>query len=277
MREVRNKQKKFLKAMKILVIASVAFMFLYIGFQPYIRDFNKALSVVINYACDILVIANLAVIFVYYSKYGKVEQFLKDIENELDDAGYYISSRKEKDTAQLTEAVINDLKNNGFKTSTMLDVKDFTFDARAFKGQSYFYVACIEELDKNDILAYLDEMIFDLTSNCFKRKGTAIMCFVTDKACDDAVAVSKMITPLGRKGQLKTALAIAEANSGRVYFQGNEETKAKTLISNFVMNCELPLKEEFIHKDKLPFQYELEEKVKSFTLKDYNSGSFYLH
>ena len=130
---------------------------------------------------------------------------------------------------------------------------------------------------KNDVLAYLDEMIYDLTSNCFKRKGNGVLCLITDNAQEDAVEISKMITPLGRKGQLKIALAIDETDTGNVYFQGNEETKNKTLIANFVMNCDMPIKDNYIHKEKMPFQLELEKKAEKFTLKDFNNGNFYLH
>ena len=73
MREVRKKQKNFYKFLKSLVIFSVVFIFIYIGAQPYVKSFNETLAVAVNYACDILVIINLVVIFLYYSKYGKVE------------------------------------------------------------------------------------------------------------------------------------------------------------------------------------------------------------
>lgn len=277
MREVRKKQKTAHKYMKVLVIFSVIFIFVFIGAQPYLSEVSKTLSVAINYICDILVLASLVYIFVYYTKYGKVEPFMHDIENELEDAGYYISARVCDTPTELTKEICADLTSYNFKISKDLDVKDFTFDLRAFKGSSYIYLAEVESLDKNDILAYLDEMVFDLTSNCFKRKGDAVMCFVTDKADGSAIEVSKMITRLGRKGQLKIALAIAETDTGNVYFQGNEETKTKTLISKFVMHCDLPLEDKYIHKGKMQFQLDLEDKVKSFTVKDFNSGKFYIH
>lgn len=277
MREVRKKQKKFYKFLKGLVIFSVIFIFIYIGAQPYVKAFNETLAVSVNYACDILVIINLVVIFLYYSKYGKVEAFLKDIENELEDAGYYINSRDKENTDQRCETISDDLEKNGYKMSKLVEVKDFSFDVRAIKGKSYFYIVKVEKLDKNDILAYLDEMIYDLTSNLFKRKGNAVLCFVTDTACDDAIEISKMITPLGRKGQMKIALAIDETDTGNVYFQGREETKNKTQIANFVMNCEMPIKDKYIHKEKMPFQEELEKKAEKFTLKDFNNGNFYIH
>lgn len=277
MRSVRKKQKNFYKFLKGLVIFSVIFIFVYIGAEPYAKAYSADLAVGVNYACDILVIANLVVIFLYYSKYGKVESFLKDIENELEDAGYYISAREKENLTERCDTICKDLENNGYKISKNIDVKDFSFNVRALKGKNYFYIVKIENLDKNDVLAYLDEMIYDLTSNCFKRKGNGVLCLITDNAQDDAVEISKMITPLGRKGQLKIALAIDETDTGNVYFQGNEETKNKTLIANFVMNCDMPIKDKYIHKEKLPFQLELEKKAEKFTLKDFNNGNFYLH
>lgn len=277
MRSVRKKQKNFYKFLKGLVIFSVIFIFVYIGAEPYAKAYSADLAVGVNYACDILVIANLVVIFLYYSKYGKVESFLKDIENELEDAGYYISAREKENLTERCDTICKDLENNGYKISKNIDVKDFSFNVRALKGKNYFYIVKIENLDKNDVLAYLDEMIYDLTSNCFKRKGNGILCLITDNAQDDAVEISKMITPLGRKGQLKIALAIDETDTGNVYFQGNEETKNKTLIANFVMNCDMPIKDKYIHKEKMPFQLELEKKAEKFTLKDFNNGNFYLH
>ena len=79
MRSVRKKQKNFYKFLKGLVIFSVIFIFVYIGAEPYVKAYSANLAVGVNYACDILVLANLVVIFLYYSKYGKVESFLKDI------------------------------------------------------------------------------------------------------------------------------------------------------------------------------------------------------
>ena len=201
----------------------------------------------------------------------------KDIENELEDAGYYINSRDKESIEQRCVTISNDLEKNGYKMNKLVEVKDFSFDVRAIKGNNYFYIVNIEKVDKNDILAYLDEMIYDLTSNLFRRKGNGVLCFITDTACDDAIEISKMITPLGRKGQMKIALAIDETDTGNVYFQGREENKNKTQIANFVMNCEMPVKDKFIHKEKLPYQKELEKKAEKFTLKDFNNGNFYIH
>ena len=138
MRSVRKKQKNFYKFLKCLVIFSVIFIFVYIGAEPYVKAYSANLAVGVNYACDILVIANLIVIFLYYSKYGKVESFLKDIENELEDAGYYISSREKENINDRCDTICKDLENNGYKISKNVDVKDFLFNVRALKGKNYF-------------------------------------------------------------------------------------------------------------------------------------------
>ena len=236
MRSVRKKQKNFYKFLKGLVIFSVIFIFVYIGAEPYVKAYSANLAVGVNYACDILVLANLVVIFLYYSKYGKVESFLKDIENELEDAGYYISSREKENINDRCDTICKDLENNGYKISKNFDVKDFSFNVRALKGKNYFYIIKIENLA-------------------------------------NAVASSRIT--IGES--FKIALAIDETNTGNVYFQGNEETKNKTLIANFVMNCDMPIKDNYIHKEKLSFQLELEKKAEKFTLKDFNNGNFYLH
>lgn len=277
MRKFRKKQKNNFKIMKTLIIFSVIFILIYIGAQPYIASFNNIVDIVIKYFCDALIIANLVVIFSYYNKYGKCDAFLESIENELSDAGYYITSRNENDIDSYVDVIFNDLKENGYSVDKNYDSRDFTFSVRGIKRKEFFYVAKIEDVDKNDILAYLDDVINDITVKNIKRKGDAVVCFITDNAQDDAIALSKMITPIGKKAQLKIALSIVEPETKKVFFLGNVQTKCSRMIANFVMNCDLPIKEKYIHSDKLPFQYELEEKMKSFNIKDFKNGNFYAH
>ncbi|MDE6019383.1 MAG: hypothetical protein K2H01_00075, partial [Ruminococcus sp.] len=65
-------------------------------------------------------------------------------------------------------------------------------------------------------------------------------------------------------------------STGNVYFLGNVQTKCQQMIANFVMNCDLPIKEQYIHKDKLQFQYDLAEKMKDFNLKDFKNDNFFI-
>lgn len=277
MREFRKKQKKFKRIMDFSVISGAVFFLIYIGASTYIADASRTAYVICNYFCDALVIFIMVLVFVYYSKYGKSDSFLTYIEYEISDAGYYITSKEESDVASYIESMHDDLRNCGFSVNKNFESDDFDFALRAFRKKEYFYIAEIEDADKNDVLAYLDTLINDLTVKSLKRKGSAVLCIVTDKAQDDAIALSKMITPLGRKEQLKIAICIVEPCSKRVYFLGNMESKCKRLIANFAMNCDIPIKEQYIGKETLPFQNELEEKMKSFNIKDFRNGNFNVH
>lgn len=262
--------------MKVLVIFTAIFIFAYIGAYPYVLDYSKELAVGINYFCDIDVVICLVIIFAYYSRYGKSDYFLSSIEDEINDAGYYFTARESNTCVEYVNEIFNDLSENKFTASKNVSCNDFSFDIRAYKKHDYFYTVAIDDLDKNDILAYLDEAINDITVKNLKRKGNAVLCFVTNNAEDDAVALSKMITPLGRKMQLKIALAIVEPQSKRVYFQGYKDTRCKKLIANYIMNCNIPIKEKYICKEKLQFQYDIEKKMENFNIKDFKNGDFYI-
>lgn len=277
MNEIRKKQKRLYKLMKTLVIFGALFLIVYIGISPMVAEVNNTVSVVLYYFCNILVVAVLVVLFLYYSKYGKVESFLNNAENEINDAGYYLSARSENTVENYCSVIFDDLQKCGFYMDRSLEINDFDFYARGMKRKEFFYIADVSNLDRNDILAYLDSVIYDLTANNIKRSGDGVLCFVTDEADESAIALSKMITPLGKKEKLKIAIAIVEISTGRVYFLGNAKTKCQQLIANFVMNCDVPIKKEYISVEKLPFQLEIEEKMKSFNLKDYRNGDFYIH
>lgn len=277
MNEIRKKQKKLYKIMKALVIFGAAFIFIFIGLQPTIKAYNPLLATVLMYVCDAVVVAVLVFLFSYYSKYGKCDNIMTAIENEINDNGYYLTSRKERENNSYIDAVYHDLKNCGYSMNKDVEIADFEFSFKAMKKKEYFYCADVDGLDKNDVLAYLDTVITDVTVNSLKRKGNGVLCLITDKAEDDAISLSKMITPLGKKEQLKIAIAICELSTGRVYFLGNTETKCQQMIANFVMNCDVPIKEQYICRDKLPFQLDLAEKVKELTLKDIKSDYFSVH
>ncbi len=277
MNKFRKKQKRLFAALKALIVFTIVFIFVYIGAQPYIADFNQTLDLVFNYLCDILVIITLVVIFVYYSKYSKCDSFLTSVEYEINDAGYYFTSRTESECSDYLNAVYNDLHSNCFAMSKDIEINDFTFDLRAYKKKEFIYTAVIEDLDKNDVVAYLDEVIDDITIKNLKRKGNAVLCFITDKANDDAVELSKTVTPLGKKETVKISICIVEPQSKKVYFRGNEESVCRKLTANYIMNCEIPIKDKFIHKDRLPFQLDLEEQMEHFNLKDFRDGKFYVH
>ncbi|MCH5315518.1 MAG: hypothetical protein J1E81_06370 [Eubacterium sp.] len=277
MTKFRKKQKALYSIMKFFIIFGAVFLFVYIGVKPYVADFNTTLATVFAYFCDALVIIVMILVFMYYSKYGKIDSFLTSVENEINDYGYYISSRLESTAEEYIDIVKNDIKNSGYSINTDYSLGDFDVDFKAVKRKEFFYMVSIGDLDKNDVVAYIDSVINDIVVNNLKRKGNAVICFVTDKAQESAIELSKMITPVGKKGQLKVGVAIVEPTTKNTYFLGNVQSKCSKMIANFVMNCDLPIKETYIHKDKLPYQHKLAEKMEGFSLTDYNSGKFYIH
>lgn len=273
--EFRKKQARLKKIMNILIIFSAVYILVFIGAEPFIAD--STVKTICTYISDGLVIACMIILFTYFSKYSKSDSFLENIEYELSDAGYYLTSREESTKNDYYKAVINDLNTNNFSVIENKTINDMEFDAVCKKGKSFFYIFIDESIDKNDVLAYTDSAIYDVTAVDIKRRGNGVVLFICDNAQESAVALSKAITPLGKKEQLKFATAIVEVGTKRVYFLGNKQTKCQQMIANFVMNCEVPIKEQYIVNEKLPFQYELEEHMKDFNIKDYKNGTFYAH
>lgn len=277
MNDIRKKQKRLFTIMKILIAFTAVFIFVFIGAEPYVLKASQIADTVLRYFSDIIVVLTLVSIFIYYSKYGKCDAFLTSVENEINDAGYYLTSREETDIDAFTDAIFDDLSANGFSVSKNIELSDLGFSLRAYKKSKYFYAVNADSLDRNDVLAYLDEVINDITVKNLKRKGNGVLCLLTDKAQDDAIELSKMITPIGRKGQLKIALAIVEPSTKKVFFLGNCDTPCKAMIANYVMNCDIPIKEKYIHTDKLEYQNKLKEKMKDFTIEKFKKGTFYIH
>lgn len=277
MREFRKKQKILKTIMNILVIFTAIFFLVFIGIEPSVAKYSNTLFFALSYFGDALIVACLIILFLYYSKYGKSDKFLENIEYELSDCGYYLTSRIENNKTDYSNAVVNDLKEHGYSVNTNIEINEFDFDYICSKSKELFYIVNIDEVDNNDILAYLDSVIYDVTAVNVKRKANAVLLFVCNNADDSAIKLSKMITPLGKKETIKIAVAIAEIDTKRVYFLGNKVSKTQQMIANYVMNCDLPIKDEYKSNDKLPFQAELEEHMKSFNIKDYKDGTFFAH
>lgn len=278
MKEFRLKQKRLKKIMNIFCIITAVFMFVYIGVEPFLPDIIGSVGTLcVGYAADVLVVVSVVLLFVYFSKYSKSDSFLEYIEYELSDCGCYFTSRQETSQKDYLTAVLDDLKSNGFNIETNVEIDGFTFDVRAIKGKELFYIVCDDEIDKNDVIAYQQSAIYDITAVNVKRKANAVMLYICDNADDGAVSLSKAITPLGKKEQIKIANSIVELSSKRCYFLGNKPTKCQQMIANYVMNCALPIKDKFKLNEKLPFQYELEEHMKDFNIKDFNNGTFFAH
>ena len=278
MKEFRLKQKKLKKIMNIFCIITAVFMFVYIGVEPFLPDIIGSVGTLcVGYAADVLVVVSVVLLFVYFSKYSKSDSFLENIEYELSDCGCYFTSRQETSQKDYLTAVLDDLKSNGFNIETNVEIDGFTFNVRAIKGKELCYIVCDDEIDKNDVIAYQQSAIYDITAVNVKRKANAVMLYICDNADDGAVSLSKAITPLGKKEQIKIANSIVELSSKRCYFLGNKPTKCQQMIANYVMNCALPIKDKFKLNEKLPFQYELEEHMKDFNIKDFNNGTFFAH
>lgn len=277
MREFRKKQKRLKKTMNSFVIFTAVYFFIYIGIDPMLAQWNNTVKISVGYIADILVIITMCILFAYFSRYGKSDKFLESIEYELSDVGYYLTARAERTIDDYYESVVNDLRYNSYSINEKVTVNEFEFDAIGIKGKELFYIVKIDELEKSDVIAYIDSAIYDITAIKLKRRANGVVLFICDNADDGAVSLSKMITALGKKETVKAAIAIAELSSGRVYFLGNKVCKCQQMIVNYVMNCEVPIKDEFKASEQLPFQAELEEHMKTFNIKDFKNGTFYAH
>lgn len=277
MREFRKKQKRLKRLMNICVIFTAIFFFVYIGIEPIVANYSDPLTIALGYTGDILIVLCLVVLFSYFSRYGKSDKFLENIEYELSDVSYYLTAREFDNRNDYENAVVEDLKANGYSINQDVEINEFEFNHTAYKSKDMFYILNTDEIDSNDILAYLDSAIYDVTAINVKRKANGVVLFICDNADDSAIALSKMITPLGKKETIKIAIAIAEISTGRVYFLGNKVSKTQQLIANFVMDCNVPIKDEYKANERLAFQDKLEEHMKSFNIKDYKNGQFYAH
>lgn len=264
-------------AMKIIVAVTLIYIVVYIGVQPYIAALGGTAAVLFSYLSDGLILASLVIALVYYSKYGKTNAFLNRIEHEIKDCGYYITDGLPSDPEKYMESLFEKLKSNGYAVDSNVEYDGLEFSYTAFKRKEFFYVCGVDDLSKDDVLAYLDCAVNDLTVRRLKRAGNCLLVFVTDKAQDGAVALSKMVCTFGKKEQLKIALAIVEPENEKCYFLGNMQTKTQQMAAQYLMNCSVPIPEKLKHNEILPFQKELEKHMEDFTVKSYLDGSFYAH
>ena len=278
MEEVRKKQKLFKRIMRIAVIVTAVFLFVYIGISPNVQNaFGGRAYLILNYVSDILVVISLALVLIYYSKYSKLEYFLSDVEREINDCGYYFTAREEKSIDDYFNAVCSDLQSSGYALEKKLELSELEFDARALKSKEFFYIVCIDTLEKSDVIAYLDAAVYNTTAVNLKRKGNCVVLFICSDIEEAALSLSKAVTAMGKKNQLKFTVAFVNVSNGRVYFSGLNPTKCQQMTANYVMNCSLPIKDEFKGSEKLEFQKELEEKMKHFDMKEFKNGTFSVH
>lgn len=277
MREFRKKQKRLYKIMMCLVVFTAVYILVYIGIQPTVVNYSSQLNLYLSYVTDISIIASLVVIFLYYNKYGKSDSFLERTECEIDDYAYYYTADAECDETRFLNKLSHNLAENHFNVLSNIEAGDFEFDVFGFKKKEMFYAVNVESVSRNDVLAYLDAVVTDVTVQRVKRSGNIVLCFVTDNAQEDAVAISKMITPIGKKEQLKIAMVIIEPGTRKCYFLGNMQTKCQQMILQFVLNTNSPIPEKLKGERRMKFQDDLEEKMKSFNIKEFKDGVFYSH
>lgn len=277
MRKFRRKQKITRLIRNVIVIATAILLFFLIGFEGAIYDSGAhTLALGLHYAGEVLVVVSLVLVLYYSSKYAKSDTFLTNVEYELSDCGYYRSKRMESSVDAMCRAIRDDLIENAYSVSENLELTELDFALRATKRNEFMYVVTTNALDKNDIIAHLDSVVYDLTAALMRRAGNAVLVFVCDKADDEAIALSKSITVLGRKDKLRIALAIAEVSTGRVYFLGNNPTKTQQMVAEYVMKTELPIVDS-LKGERLPYQDALEEHMKDFDLNEYRKGTFFSH
>lgn len=277
MKEIRKKQKKLYTAMKIIVSVTLVYIVVYIGIQPYAAEWGRTLSIVLSYLSDVLIVVSLAIALIYYSRYGKTNAFLTRIEHEIKDCGYYKINGTVSNQEDYLNSLFDKLKNDGFAIESNVEYDGLEFSYVAMKRKEFFYVCDIDDLSKDDVLAYLDSTVNDLTVRRLKRAGNCLIVFITDNAQDEAVALSKMICTFGKKEQLKIAIAIAEPETLKCYFLGNMQTKTQAMTAEYLMNTHVPIPDELKHKEVLEFQKELEKHMEEFTIKSYLDGTFYAH
>lgn len=278
MREFRKKQRILKKWMTAFIVAAAAIIFVYIGVEPYLRQYaGGTATTVCSIVCNVAALAAMVLLFLYYSKYSKSDYFLQTIEDELSDASYYLTARPETTASDYLQAVQCALADEHFSVQSDVEVDGFAFDFKARRGKDFIYCVCAEDLERSDMLAYSDCVLHDITVLNLKRSGNIVLLYITDSAQENALALSKMTTAYGKKQQIKFNNAIVELSSGRCYFLGNRATRNQSNIVRFVMDCELPIPEKYIGRERLAFQDELEERMKDFDVKKYLKGEFYAH
>jgi len=275
MNDFVKKQKRFKLFRNAFLIFTAFAIFIYIGAEPYIEK-NQGNTKAFELLLFILVIVSMALLFIYESKFSKAISFIEDSAYEINDAGYYFIYNSEASKEEFIASVKENLTVNGFKIENNPEVKELLFSFNAFKGCEYLYLVNLESVDKNDILAYSDSAVYDLTANKLRAKGNCAVVFVCDNADESAVSLSKSISRIiSGKKVIRIGFAIAELSTGRIYFRGNEPSVLQKLICQYIIGCELPLDKKLIGNEKLEFQIELENKLKDFNIADYKSGKYF--
>ncbi|MBR6392758.1 MAG: hypothetical protein IKS12_05670 [Eubacterium sp.] len=274
MTDFLKKQRAFRRLRNISIIVSAVMIFMYIGAEPYIeKGFGNTAP--FQLALFVLVIISMALLFIYESRFAKAAEFIQDIGYEISDSGYYLTTREEKDAAEFTKAAVNDLKADGYRCESAISVNGLEFAAVAVKGNEFIYFVSVDTADKNDIIAYTDSALYDLMQNKLKSKGNCAVVFLCSNADDSAVRLSKSVSrTFSGKKVLKVGYAVAELPTGKIYFRGNEPSVIQKLVARYVLKCDLPIESRLASGDKLPYQSELKNKLKSFDINEFKNGKY---
>lgn len=272
-----TKKKRLYALMKLFIIIGVLFIVFYIGAKPSIDEWNATVSVICSYACDVLIIVNLILVFAYYTKYGKCGVVVNNIADEISDCGYYLINSDPTGTDEYIFAVSEKLSESMYSIKSDIELSELDFSFYADKRAEFVYCVSVEQLDRNDVIAYLDAVVNDITYHTLKRKGSGVLLFVTDKADESAISLSKLIASLGRKSQIRVAIAVAEPSNGKLFYLGNQQTKCQQMIANYAQLAELPIADSLKVNEKLDFQIRLEDKLKTATVNELTADLINIH
>ena len=120
--------------MNIVVIITAILLLVLIGTEnALIENAGKSVALALHYTSELLVIASLGIVLYYYSKYGKTDTFLTNVEFELSDVGYYKTKRSENTVDDYYKAVREDLIGGAFSISENLELTEMDFALRGTK------------------------------------------------------------------------------------------------------------------------------------------------
>ena len=273
--------KKFSHQLQLLKLVRNAFIGIdavmivaYIAFEATI---NNRLQNPIVYQIILFVSLLITVVYLlfYEWRYGDAERYLKDAQCQISDAGYYYTARKQESPGGYANAVREDMASSGYRISDKVQCGDLSFEYTGTKPFEFFYAATFDTVGRKDIAAYMLAAADDLSRERLKQKGECVVLFVCNTAEKGAIAVSKQFTRLqfSRRKAITVYPIIVELSTRQVYFLGNKICRAQKMAVNYVLNCDLPLKPEYIGKEKLPFQNELAEKLASFDFKAFKDAN----
>ncbi len=269
-----SRKLQLLKLLRNGLLCVAAMMIVaYITFEASI---NNKLQNPMTYQIVLFVVLLITIGYVlfYEWRYGDAERYLKDAQCQISDAGYYFTARKQESPGGYVNAVKDDLIASGYRINEKVICGDLDFEFIGTKPFEFFYAATFDKADRKDIAAYTLAAGNDLANERMKRKGECVVLFVCRHADKGAIALSKQFTRLqfSRSKTITVYPMIVDLSTRQVYFLGNKICRAQKMAVNYVLNCDLPLKPEYIGKEKLPFQQELADKLASFDFKAFKNA-----